>query len=164
MGVVVAPNYAAFIARYPEFTSPAATPVSQPVNSDLYNVYFNEATLYQANNGAGPICDAGQAITLLNMLIAHIASLNAPTGTGQAATGVVGRVANATEGSVTIGTDNQYPAGSPQWYQQTKYGAAWWAATAGYRTMRYRVGPATKPAFGRGNGGFGGWGGGGRGF
>lgn len=157
MGVIVSPNYAAFIARYPEFASPGG---AQPVSADLYAVYFNEATLYQANNGAGPVRDSGVAITLLNMLVAHIASLNAASASGAAASGVVGRVSNASEGSVTIGTDNQYPPGTPQWYQQTKYGAAWWAATAQFRTMRYRPGPVMGvPAnqSGRGRGGWGFW-------
>lgn len=163
MGVIVAPNYAAFIARYPEFASPGG---AQPVSSDLYSAFFNEATLYQANNGAGPICDQGVAITLLNMLVAHIASLNAPAASGAAAPNTVGRVASAGEGSVNVSLENSYPPGTPQWYQQTKYGAAWWAATAQFRTMRYRPGPVMGvPAnqgrgagiFGNRGGGFGFW-------
>lgn len=138
MGVIVAPNYAAFAARYPEFASPGG---AQPVSSSLYQAYFDEATIYQANNGAGPVRVAALQIQLLNMLTAHIAALNAPNASGAAASNVVGRVSNATEGSVTVGTDNQYPPGTAQWYQQTKYGSAWWAATAQFRTMRYRPGP-----------------------
>ena len=34
-------------------------------------------------------------------------------------------------------TENLYPPGSAQWWQQTKYGAAFWAATSQYRGMRY---------------------------
>ena len=77
---------------------------------------------------------------LLNMLTAHIAALNAPLG-GQPSSPLVGRVSNATEGTVTVATDNQYPPGSVQWYQQTKYGAAFWAASAQYRTAIYAPGP-----------------------
>jgi hypothetical protein len=157
MGVVVQPNYAAFTARYPEFASPGG---AQPVSSDLYQAYWNEATLYQANDGAGPINDCARALMLMNMLVAHIASLNAPNANGTSASNTVGRVSNASEGSVSVGLDNQYPPGTPQWYQQTKYGSAWWAATAQYRTMRYRPGPVMGVPAGQGY-----WGGfGGRGF
>lgn len=143
MGVIVQPNYMAFTTRYAEFASPGGT---QPVSADLYALYFNEATLYQANNGAGPICDSNVALTLMQQLIAHIASLNTPSASGDVAPNVVGRISSAGEGSVNISTENQYPAGTPQWYQQTKYGAAWWAATARFRTMRYMTGPAVVPA------------------
>lgn len=158
MGVIVASNYAAFIARYPEFGPGGA----QPVSSDLYNAYFSEATLYQANNGAGPVCDAGVAITLLNMLVAHIAALNAASSSGAAAPNTVGRVSNATEGSVTVALENLYPPGTAQWYQQTKYGAAWWAATAQFRTMRYTPGPVMGVPANQG-GAWRGWGSRGRG-
>ena len=147
MGVVVNFSYASWIARYPEFDPENSNSV-QPVSSPLATQYFNEATVYQANNGAGPIRDATLALTLMNMLVAHIASLNTANANGTPAPNIVGRISNASEGSVSIGTDNQYPPGSPQWFQQTKYGAAWWAGTAQFRTMRNVVGPATVPAFG----------------
>lgn len=138
MGVIVTFDYTAWVTRYPEFASPGGT---QPVASPLAQEYFDEATLYQANNGAGPIRDAGQALRLLNMLTAHIASLNAPSASGDVAPNLVGRISSAGEGSVNVSSENNYPPGTPQWYQQTKYGAAWWAATAQFRTMRYRPGP-----------------------
>jgi hypothetical protein len=143
MGVIVNFDYNSWIARYPEFGPNGA----QPVSSTLAGLYFNEATLYSANNGSGPVRDATTQSMLLNMMTAHIAALNAPLANGQPASSLVGRISNATEGSVTLGIENQYPPGSPQWFQQTKYGAAWWAATAQYRTMRYTVGPTVVPAF-----------------
>lgn len=158
MGVVVTFSYDAWIARYPEFDPSNANSV-QPVTSGTAQAYFNEATLYQANNGAGPVCDATQALTLLNQLTAHIASLNAANVNGTAAPNLVGRISNASEGSVSVATENDYPPGSAQWFQQTKYGAAWWQATAGFRTFRNVRGPIAVPAFGgpygRGCGGFG---------
>lgn len=138
MGVIVSPNYTLFITRYPEFASPGG---AQPVSSDLYDAYFSEATVYQANNGAGPVSNATTQITLLNMLTAHIAALNTASAAGVPASPIVGRVNSASEGSVSVGAENNYPPGTVQWYQQTKYGSAWWAATAQYRTMRYRPGP-----------------------
>lgn len=135
MGVIVSFNYNLWTTRYPEFAV-AGVNGAPFISPQLAQMYFDEATTYQANNGAGPIADAAVQLRLLNMLTAHIAALNMP-----GSSPLVGRIANASEGSVSVSTDNQYPPGTPQWYQQTKYGAAWWAATAQYRTMRYRPGP-----------------------
>jgi hypothetical protein len=57
---------------------------------------------------------------------------------GQQASPLVGRIDNASEGSVAVATQNDYPPGTPQWFQQTKYGSDYWAASAPFRTMRYR--------------------------
>jgi hypothetical protein len=88
------------------------------------------------------------------MLVAHIAVLNAaqPKAGGQPMQPLVGRISGATEGSVSVQIQNDYPPGTAQWFQSTRYGSAYFAATAGYRTMRYRV-PTCAP-FGR-FGGFG---------
>ena len=77
---------------------------------------------------------------LLGMVTAHIAALNAPL-SGHPASTLVGRISSATEGSVTVATQNDYPPGTAQWWQQTKYGAAFWAASAQFRTARYVHGP-----------------------
>lgn len=140
MGVQVSFDYNAWIARYPEFAA---------VRSELATLYFNEATVYHRNDGGGPVSTAALQTTFLNQLTAHIAWLNAPRdGNGNPATigqpvnaSLVGRIANAVEGSVNLSIENDYPPGTPQWFQQTKYGAAYWAATAQYRTMRYIPGP-----------------------
>lgn len=141
MGVIVAFNYAAWVARYPEFNL-----VLEP----LATAYFNEATVYCRNDGGGPVSTAAIQSTLLNMLTAHIAWLNAPrdangnpsSSGSQAASPIVGRISNASEGSVSVGSENNYPPGSAQWFQQSRYGAAYYAATAPYRTMRYIPGSA----------------------
>jgi hypothetical protein len=124
-------DYGAWSARYPELSSSVAQPLAQQ--------YFNEAGLYCDNTASSPIRDdsvGGQRSVLLNMLTAHIAALNAPIN-GQAPSPLVGRISNATEGSVSVQTQNDYLPGTVQWYQQTKYGSAYWAATSAYRTMRY---------------------------
>jgi hypothetical protein len=127
-GPAVAFNYETWVLRYPEFTG-----VPQPLAQE----YFNEAGLYFANcgwTGALP-----QAPTLLNMLTAHIAKLNAMLN-GLASPDTVGRVSSASEGSVSVQLDmGDATAGSPSqaWYMQTKYGAAYWAATAPFRTGFY---------------------------
>jgi hypothetical protein len=128
---VVTFTYADWSTRYPELAASVALPLAQ--------LYFNEAQMYCDNTPQSPIRDAsqgGQREILLNMVTAHIAALNAPLN-GQASSPLVGRISNATQGSVSVQTQNDYAPGTVQWYQQTKYGAAYWAATAAYRTMRY---------------------------
>lgn len=132
MGVVVSFSLDSFQLRYPEFAA---------VDPALVQEYWNEAQQYHANDGSGPVGDPTQQQILLNMVAAHICQLNAPLN-GVPSSQVVGRVQNASEGSVSVSTDLKIPEGSAlaQWYAQTKYGLAYWAATGRYRTMRYRPG------------------------
>lgn len=128
-------SYPMWIERYPEFSS---------VTPTLAAAYFAEACLYCDNTDCSPIRDdsvGGKRMMLLNMVTAHISALNA-TINGQPASPLVGRINNATEGSVTVQTENLYPPGTVQWWQQTKYGAAFWAASSGYRKMLYMPSPA----------------------
>ena len=127
-GPAVTFNYETWLLRYPEFIG-----VPQPLAQE----YFNEAGLYFANCGwQGALASAP---TLLNMLTAHIAKLNAPLG-GVASSDIVGRVNSASEGSVSVQADmGEATAGSPSqaWYMTTKYGAAYWYATAPFRAGFY---------------------------
>ena len=128
-GVVVF-NYGNWIARYSEF--------AQYVTDVVAQMYFNEACLYCDNTAQSLVTDwsvGGQRDMLLGMLTAHIAALNAPLGAPSSP--LVGRIASAGQGSVNVSTQNEYPAGSVQWYQQTKYGSAFWNATKRFRAFRY---------------------------
>lgn len=138
---IVTFDYNGWIARYPEFAG---------VSQALAQEYFNEAGLYFAN--AGFTGSLPQAPTLLNMLTAHIAWLNAPrdangniVSAGSADTiPPPGRVASASEGSVSASFDmGNVNAGGPDqaWYMQSRYGAAYWAATAQFRTFHYVPAP-----------------------
>jgi len=131
---VVAFDYTGWSVRYPE--------LAVSVNSTLAQAYFNEAQLYCDNTNTSPITDSsvgGIRSMLLNMVTAHIAALNAQLN-GQPSSPLVGRINSATEGSVSVTTEMQYPPGSSQWFMQTKYGAAFWQATTQYRSMRYAPG------------------------
>lgn len=132
MGVTVAFNFQAWSARYPEFAN---------VPADQAQEFFNEATVYHRNDGGGPVSNANTQTVLLNMATAHIAKIYAPTSTGQPPSDLVGRIATASEGSVSVSAEMNLPPGSAEWWNQTKYGASYWAATAQYRTMRYLRGP-----------------------
>lgn len=135
-GVVVF-DPAAFIVEYPEFTGIVAGVLTRN---------FRHATL-QLNNGCGSLVkDASKREVLLDMLTAHLTVLNQGTNDGAGNVtppyGVVGRIATATEGSVTVGVEYDAPPNASQaWLIQTKYGAEYWSATAKYRTMRYIPAP-----------------------
>ncbi|GAN86347.1 DUF4054 domain-containing protein [Komagataeibacter intermedius] len=122
-------DYATWSARYPDLAAkiPAA----------LADLYFGEAQLYLDNTECSPVRNIMQRTMLLYMLVAHIAYLNLPTTSGGNGAGLVGRVSNATRGSVSIGTDMGTQPGSAQWFLQTQYGAAFWQATIWLRTARY---------------------------
>lgn len=125
---VVVFDYATWSARYPELAAALSPAVAQ--------AYFDEASLYLDNTEASPVCDPGQRATLLNMITAHIAAMNMP-----GSSPLVGRITSATEGSVSVqAAYADATPGSMAWYVQTKYGAAYWAATARYRTGFYTPG------------------------
>lgn len=124
-------DYALWAARYPELAPKVAEPLAA--------AYFLEAGLYLDNTDASLVADASVRLLYLNMLVAHIAALNGASPAGAA--GAVGRISSVTQGSVSTSFDYSIPAGSGAWYAQTKYGAAYWAATAQYRTMQYLPGP-----------------------
>ena len=149
MGAVATFNYTAWVARYPEFSA-----VSQSTAQE----YFNEACLYLDNTGCGLIPAASTQLTLLNMLTAHIAQLNFAQN-GIPASPLVGRIANASEGSVSVQAENNYAPGTPQWYQQTRYGSAFWAATQVYRTMAPTIKRTRNMDAYSGGNGWPGWGG-----
>ena len=118
---------ATFAARYPELAT---------VPTPTLNAYFSEAEIYLNNTDASPVTDANMRLVLLNMLVAHIAALNFGVN-GNAPQDGVGRVSAATQGSVSVTLNMDAQPGSAAWFQQTKYGAAYWQATASYRTMQY---------------------------
>jgi hypothetical protein len=132
MGVSVAFDYGLWIARYPEFSN---------VDPLLVDQYFIEATMLHRNDGSGPVNNPSQQLLLLGMVTAHICQLNAPLN-GQPSSTLVGRINVASEGTVTVSADYDAPASTQgQYFAQTKYGAAYWAASAPFRTMRYVPGP-----------------------
>ena len=133
---VVAFDYSLWAATYPQL----APKVPEPLAAR----YFAQATLYLDNTDCSIVEDVAQRAVLLDMIVAHIASLNGASPAGAA--GLVGRISSVTEGSVTISADMPTAtAGSEAWYNQTPYGAAYWAATVGYRSGFYVPGPVPSP-------------------
>lgn len=143
-------DFQAFISAYPEFNVPPTVLTPERGQS-----LFTRAGLYFDN---GPAAPAKWRITpemqteIMYLLTAHLAQLSIGSN-GQPASGLVGRIASAAEGSVNVSLD--FPA-TPNnaWYLQTQYGAEFWTATAAFRTMHYRpkagrfgngLGPGTPP-------------------
>nr|WP_321986147.1 DUF4054 domain-containing protein [uncultured Lichenicoccus sp.] len=128
----------AFLLRYPELALPG-------VENNL-QLFFNEACIYCDNTSAGPFASQPTTLTLLlNMLTAHIAALTVPIDDPDMAR-IVGRLASGGEGSVNFATDYATP-GSAAWFTQTRYGAAYWQATAVAR-LGARYYPSLRPPFG----------------
>ncbi|WP_164781655.1 DUF4054 domain-containing protein [Mesorhizobium sp. M7A.F.Ca.MR.148.00.0.0] len=131
MGVIVNFDYASFIAIYPQFAT-----LSQP---QVLQGALPIAELYCRNDGGGPVTKAETQTMLLNLMVAHICQITYGAN-GQAPAGIVGRVSNASEGSVSVAAEFPMTPNNA-WFMQTPFGAAFWQATAAYRTMRYIPGP-----------------------
>lgn len=148
-------SYAVWVARFPEF---AAIPQL------LAQSYFDEATIVWRNNGTSPagmplspsLTPAIQSV-ILNLITAHIAALYAQSqgqadpGGAQDANTPVGRIASASEGSVSVSADlGLAPSANAMqaWLTQTKYGFQAYAYMGTYRTMRYVPGMLQPGGFG----------------
>lgn len=126
-------NQTEFLALYPVFTTQTAALQGN----------FNLATLFLNNNCGSAVCDAPTRQQLLYLLTAHITALLNGAGTTPA-TGLVGRVSGATEGSVSVETElglanttSAYVAS----LTQTQWGLLYLAMTVQYRSMRYLAPP-----------------------
>lgn len=130
---VVQFNYSIWAAVYPELSASVSQPQAQG--------YFDQAQfLYCDNSPQSPIRDLGQRAILLGLVTAHIAALRAPLN-GQPSSPLVGRISQGTQGSVSVSTQMDMAPGTAQWWNQSKYGAQFWAATTQFRSMRYIPGP-----------------------
>lgn len=122
-----------FKVAYPEFASAA--------NASLL-ANFGLAQLVLNNSCRSLVCDATKRETLLNLLVAHVTQLRNGMN-GQQPGGLVGRVSQATEGSVSVSAEFPTNPGAA-WFLQTAWGALYWQATSQYRTMRY-IPPPCRP-------------------
>lgn len=142
MAIVVF-DAARFVQRYPVFT-PYNT-----ANPGGLQMFFDDAGMYLNNTDCSSVSDVTQRERLLWMVTGHLAQLGgvlAPGGVGSVG-GQVGRVADATEGSVHVRLDMGATTGVVAFWNQTQFGAQYWAATKRYRSFRY-----SPPAAGRGCG------------
>lgn len=149
-------NYTLWTTQFPEFSA---------LTEAQGQFYFDLATVIQRNDGRGPVSNPSTALNLLNLLTSFMATQYSQSmgdqspGSAKPANTPVGRISDATEGSVTARTDYGATISQQQAYLiQNKYGATWWALTAQYRTARYVPGQLQSGAA-YGAGGFPGYGG-----
>lgn len=128
-------SYPDWIAGYPNFVT---VPPAQG------QVYWDLAGSLTPNGACNPLYAAGLLPQALYLLTSHIAWLMMPRA-GQAAGGV-GRIASASEGSVSVSFD-WAGSGTPNesWFLQTQYGALYWMMTSGFRTAHYVPRPTIAP-------------------
>jgi hypothetical protein len=127
-----------FRGKYPEFTG---------LTDGQLDMAFALAAVLLNPLCSSRVLDANIRLSLLYGLTAHIAFLNYGTNDGagnvNAAPGIVGRISQATEGTVSVTAEFTGNGGPTQdWYLQSKYGAMYWVATSSYRTALYIPAPA----------------------
>jgi len=128
-------NWADWSALYPELV---AAGVTEQYATALFN---GPASLLVDNTDASIITDVGKRTTFLYMAVAHLAKLQGPGSSGN-----VGRIASASEGSVSVSFDYAGAGANSAFWLQTQYGALYWQVTAPFRTMRYVPGPPSRTA------------------
>lgn len=131
MAVVVF-DPAAFVLAYPAFTA---------IGTPQLTSAFNQATYFCNNTNDSIVTDTAERTTLLWLLTAHLTQIlygtNDGTNPPQPPTGAVGRVQIAKEGTVHVMLDMGTTSPGAAWYQQTSYGALYWAMTMKYRSFRF---------------------------
>lgn len=106
------------------------------------NSYFKMAETFLDNTPCSIVKDLDARKNMLYLLTAHIAVL---TGQAEAGNPVVGRISNATEGTVSVGLDYGTMGNNERWYLQTPWGAMYWQLTKKYRSATYRLGITPMP-------------------
>lgn len=96
-------------------------------------MWFVQAESLLDNTGHSIVKKPEEREMLLFLLVRHFAALAERAAQG----GLVGRIASASEGSVSVSADMGAAIGNAAWYLQTPYGATFWQLTAKYRRFRY---------------------------
>ena len=125
-------TYSAWAAIFPE--------LGLYTNSAQATQYWTEATMLLDNTISSPVQDVTQRTAILNLITAHICALRQPLG-GQPSSPLVGRISDATEGSVSVKAELIVAAGSAQFWAQSKYGLQAWQMLLPFRSARYYAGP-----------------------
>lgn len=124
---VVTFDATAFQEAFPCFSSVSAVALDQN---------FGFATLMLDNSCCSVVQDAPTRAQLLTLATAHITALFNGVN-GQPPQGIVGRINNATQGSVSVQAEMLAKTESASYWQQTPWGAQYWTSTLKYRTGRY---------------------------
>lgn len=114
-------DYQDWAAAYPEFSNVTETQITMRILPLARQVIAGFI---------GCVTDPQEQINFLWLMVAHLCQLNFGTAASPA-TGLVGRVASATEGSVSVQLDFQATQ-NQAWYVQTSYGALFWQLARPY--------------------------------
>lgn len=128
MATLASFNYQGWVDIYPEFTD--------TVTPDQANLLFTYAQVFLDNTGAGVVQDLTTLTVFFNLIVAHLGQIQYGS-SKRPATGQVGRIGSAGEGSVSVSFDFENGAGTQKFWSQTEYGAMYWAMTARYRCFKY---------------------------
>lgn len=106
------------------------------MNTNKYqieNLVLPLASQYCPIDGTSPCCIASTLSQAINLMVAHISQLFFGIN-GAAPSGAVGRVADASEGSVSVTLDYGATNSSSAWFVQTPWGAAYWQLMLPFRS------------------------------
>jgi len=142
---VVVFDYASWLAAYPQFGS---------VGLQQAQEFFNLACLLISNLPNSPVPYLPAALPpvftrkiILNAATAHFAYLFTPDTTGNGRP--VGRISQASEGSVSLGLDYAAAQTDTQaFWNQSPFGAFVWVSLLPYRSAFYAPGPAARGGVG----------------
>lgn len=130
-------NWAIWSARYPELVNAATNPVTEAQAAGDWE----EAGLFLSNCANSLVQPIGKRAVILGMITAHLAALSMRSANANDPAGaIVGRMSQASEGSVSTSMDLETP-GSAAWWAQSRYGLLAWQALAPYRTALYIASP-----------------------
>lgn len=126
-----------FGARFPEFSN---------VDGDLLKMYFDEAGLLCENAAANPLSsEPARLRQALYLLTAHLAKIYSGACKDNGPSGAVGRISEATEGSVSVRLDFGPALNTEAFYVQTPYGAEYLQVIGAIRAFRYYAQPRLMP-------------------
>lgn len=128
---VVTLDIASFRAMYPEFSN---------VTDAILPFLFDQSTDYLNNTDYSLVDDVVKRERLLYMLMAHLAYVRYGDNRKRGGSGMVGRIASATQGSVSVSSDLGPIEFRYAWYTQSPYGMDFWQATKVYRMANYYPG------------------------
>ena len=105
-------------------------PQFQNISNKACEFAFNEATFYLENNKNSIVKSVEKRKLLLYLLTCHVLTLKTRGD-------IVGKIASATEGSVSVSYANTSPSANAEWYSQTQCGLSFYQAIKPYLLGRY---------------------------
>lgn len=131
--------YADWAEQYPYLAAPPAG--TGTITEAIADVQFQIAGLYLNNTPASIVSGIPTRTLLLYLLTAHLAILYARQAAQADGNAIVGRISDASQGSVSVSADVGTTNNNQAWFYQTQPGMMFWQATAAYRAGgRYKPG------------------------